>query len=376
MVPAGSPVVTPPVLGPIGTCDATVSLDGEEQRFLTLVNQYRRTNSVRAIDASPALTRAARRHVHDMATHNFLAHTGSDGSDPSRRASDAGYTGGVGENVLRGSASAVEAIAGWQSSHTGHNENMVNPNWVAVGIAREQNPTTHEWFWATSYGDLLDCPLTVADTLVQDQMVASDLPDAAPDMRDSQVLVARAPVLDLSPPTGGPRGRALPLEMLAADQALSQPPVPALAVTPARTTVGDTVTFVNRSRDANGQPTSATIDFGDGSAIGTLAPNGALQHSYPTAGTASVTLATTTAGGTLAVTRPLVVDALPADFTIVTGPTSQVLAPGSTATFVVTLNSVGGFNQPVTLTVTGLPLGVSAVFSAPQVTPLALRCSR
>jgi uncharacterized protein YkwD len=55
-----------------------VSLDSEEQAFLGLINIYRAQNGVAPLAASPALTRAARRHAADMATNNFIDHVGSD----------------------------------------------------------------------------------------------------------------------------------------------------------------------------------------------------------------------------------------------------------------------------------------------------------
>ena len=79
---------------------------------LDRLNQYRRQNGARVVDASPTLIKTARRHAHDMATHNFMLHTGSDGSDPTKRAKDAGYPLGVSENILRGTPRAVEAMAG------------------------------------------------------------------------------------------------------------------------------------------------------------------------------------------------------------------------------------------------------------------------
>ena len=47
----------------------------------------------------PALIAAARRHTADMVAHNFQDHTGTDGSDATSRARDAGYLGSSGDNV-------------------------------------------------------------------------------------------------------------------------------------------------------------------------------------------------------------------------------------------------------------------------------------
>jgi len=379
IVPDGQTVPQAPVLGPIGTCDPTVELDGEEQRFLSLLNQYRRQNGVQPVDASPKLTKAADVHARDMAINNFMAHTGSDGSSPFDRAIRQGYDGVVGENVLRGTGRGTEAITGWKSSTTGHNENLVRPNWKAIGISREQNPNTGEWFWATSFGDVLDCPLTVADTQLGKagrlrplglDKLASPLGIDAAAAGPLALDAAAAGPLALDAAAAGPLGAdaGAPLAVASAQQTSSDPPVPALAVIPARAQAFEATTFVNRSRNASGQPIGATIDFGNGQ-TGTLAPDGALQHTYTAGGTVSVTLTTTAQTDNRSVTRQVVVEALPPDFTIVTSPTSQVLAPGNTSGFVVTLGSVRGFNQPVTLSVSGLPAGVTGSFSPTIVTP-------
>jgi len=59
-----------------------------------------------------------------------------------------------------------------------------------------------------------------------------------------------------------------------------------------------------------------------------------------------------------------------ADFTVTASPDSQIVSPGNTATYTVTVDSAGGtFTQDVALTATGLPPGATVTFSPAQVTP-------
>ena len=58
------------------------------------------------------------------------------------------------------------------------------------------------------------------------------------------------------------------------------------------------------------------------------------------------------------------------DFTIsVTPPNTATVAAGSPATYTISVAAVNGFNSPVTLTCSGLPLGTSCAFNPPTVTP-------
>jgi hypothetical protein len=57
------------------------------------------------------------------------------------------------------------------------------------------------------------------------------------------------------------------------------------------------------------------------------------------------------------------------DFIVSATPTLQTVAQGGVATFSVSVTSVGSFSAPVTLHVSGLPVGVSGAFSPGAVTP-------
>jgi len=57
------------------------------------------------------------------------------------------------------------------------------------------------------------------------------------------------------------------------------------------------------------------------------------------------------------------------DFSITASPTSLTIQQGSSGTSVITITSIGGFDQPVQLTVSGEPSGVTASLNPEQITP-------
>jgi uncharacterized protein YkwD len=82
-----------------------------EARVLVLVNQEREQAGLPPYTVSPQLSEAARRHSLDMATHNFVGSTGSDGSSYVTRIQDTGYQGSSwGESIFYGVATAEGAL--------------------------------------------------------------------------------------------------------------------------------------------------------------------------------------------------------------------------------------------------------------------------
>ena len=258
------------------TCDPGVVLDAEEQAFLDHLNAYRLANGLRELVASGTLTRAAETHAADMAEHDFLGHDGSDGSGPAERAYAAGYPEehGVGENVAEGE-SGLDVDFSWRASISGHNENMLTPEWRVIGIARQEGS---KWRWATSFGDFDDCSVPEGDGT-----------EAAP------AALRR---------TAGFGGEAeTTFASLAADaEAAESPflPTTAFTLSHARPRVGGNVTFTNRSDVA------AVLEL-PGIEV-PLAPGESATHAFTAPGTQVVRLRT--ADGTAAVARTL--DVLPA----------------------------------------------------------------
>lgn len=101
---------------------------------------------------SPALDDAARAHAEDMARNSFLAHTGSDGSNPGERVTRAGYDWHVvAENVASGQTSADEVAATWLES-AGHCENLRDAKYSETGLAFALNPGDgRDIYWVQVY---------------------------------------------------------------------------------------------------------------------------------------------------------------------------------------------------------------------------------
>lgn len=99
------------------------------------------------------LTAAARTQARDMAKHNTLDHTGSDGSSPDQRVSHAGYKWrAAGENIASGPTTPEEVMEGWLAS-PGHCENIMSPRFKEMGIAWVVDPKSESGvYWAQVFG--------------------------------------------------------------------------------------------------------------------------------------------------------------------------------------------------------------------------------
>jgi uncharacterized protein YkwD len=140
-----------------GAAAAPACGDAEEVAFLGLVNQYRAENGLEPLAMSPTLTAAARDHSLDMGTQNYFDHTGLNGSTFSQRIAAAGYPGGTtAENIFAGDPTAQGAFESWRNS-PGHNANMLNPAYKAIGIGRATaQGSDFGWYWTTTFGDVVD----------------------------------------------------------------------------------------------------------------------------------------------------------------------------------------------------------------------------
>ena len=101
---------------------------------------------------SPELDAAARAHAEDMAKNSFLAHTGSDGSNPGERVSRSGYHWEVvAENVASGQTSPDDIAATWLES-AGHCANLRDAKYSETGVAYALNPGDgRDIYWVQVY---------------------------------------------------------------------------------------------------------------------------------------------------------------------------------------------------------------------------------
>ncbi|MEV6841409.1 CAP domain-containing protein, partial [Streptomyces sp. NPDC051133] len=103
-------------------------------RVAELVNAERSKNGCSPLTLNDTLTKAAQAHSEDMAAHQNMSHTGSDGSSPGDRITRAGYDwSAYGENVAFGYTTAEQVMASWMAS-PGHRANILNCTFKEIGV--------------------------------------------------------------------------------------------------------------------------------------------------------------------------------------------------------------------------------------------------
>ena len=102
------------------------------------INVYRADNDLPALTVNPELTAAAQAHSDDMACNNLFVHDGSNGSTPESRASAAGYSGNVTENVYGRNPvpTGQEAVTWWATdqSDPSHSRNLITTQYTEIGV--------------------------------------------------------------------------------------------------------------------------------------------------------------------------------------------------------------------------------------------------
>jgi uncharacterized protein YkwD len=138
--------------------DQASCLDGFEQQFLQLINDYRQTNGVGPLENSAALNSASHLHSQDMGERGFFAHVSPDGATPWDRMDAEGYDYNTlrAENIAAGQSSAERVFEAWRNSE-GHNRNMLDPDLDTIGIGRVEVPgSEYGVYWTTKFGGHVD----------------------------------------------------------------------------------------------------------------------------------------------------------------------------------------------------------------------------
>jgi uncharacterized protein YkwD len=124
-----------------------------ERQTVAEINRRRQANGCRAATLNRELSVAAKRHSKDMASKNFLSHTGSDGSSPFQRIQQAGYRySKAGEIIAAGYTTPESVVQGWMNS-PGHKAIMLDCDYQDIGIGLEFNRNTSwRYFWTVTFG--------------------------------------------------------------------------------------------------------------------------------------------------------------------------------------------------------------------------------
>ncbi|MCX4796388.1 CAP domain-containing protein [Streptomyces sp. NBC_01242] len=138
----------PKSVAPVSVSKPAAPASRAAARVLTLVNRVRAEAGCSPLAKSAKLTKAARAHSADMASHRNMSHTSSDGSAASDRITGSGYDWrAYGENVARGYTTPEDVVAGWMNS-PGHRRNILDCSFkeIGVGVAQPGN------YWTQDFG--------------------------------------------------------------------------------------------------------------------------------------------------------------------------------------------------------------------------------
>ncbi|PHI18392.1 SCP-like extracellular protein [Lewinellaceae bacterium SD302] len=125
--------------------EPTGAISAEYQLLLDLTNDLRAAGCdcggqymppVTAVSWSTTIATAALAHSRDMDQNNHFDHTGTDGSSPGDRLTEAGYNWRTyGENIALRYTTASAVFNGWKNS-PGHCRNMMNAGFKEMGAAQ------------------------------------------------------------------------------------------------------------------------------------------------------------------------------------------------------------------------------------------------
>lgn len=121
------------------------------QQMLVLVNEERADRGIGPLCFNEKLNKAAQGHSVDMVDNNFFSHIGSDNSTPGIRANRVKYNWrGYGENIAYNSkktiATSVEATHMIWMNSPGHRSNILNKDFIHMGLGYKINSRGHHHF--------------------------------------------------------------------------------------------------------------------------------------------------------------------------------------------------------------------------------------
>ncbi|MCA1646725.1 MAG: CAP domain-containing protein [Chloroflexi bacterium] len=125
--------------------------------LVTIINRARVRAGVLPLARAPELDAAAQAHSADMVLHNYLDHTGSDGSEPQQRAEQAGYTvpprsGWIVVEVISAiSGEPQGAVSWWLGEARQHRPVLLNPRWREIGVGYAQGGE-YGHYWTADFG--------------------------------------------------------------------------------------------------------------------------------------------------------------------------------------------------------------------------------
>ncbi len=124
-----------------------------EQSIADLINQKRAEQGLYPYLLVPELTQSARRHSNDMADNGFTGHTGSDGSTPGGRMTEAGYDWVyAGEIIAWGFGGDPASVVAWWMNSTTHRSLILSSNYLDFGVGYAREPASqYGHYWTVNF---------------------------------------------------------------------------------------------------------------------------------------------------------------------------------------------------------------------------------
>jgi len=111
------------------------------------INRARIDAGFQPLARAPELDTAAQAHSTDMVAHNYLDHTGWDGSEPQQRAEQAGYkvppqSGWIVVEVISAISGEPQGpVSWWLDEGVQHRPVLLNPRWRELGVSAVHSPS-------------------------------------------------------------------------------------------------------------------------------------------------------------------------------------------------------------------------------------------
>lgn len=120
----------------------------DQQRALSMINQYRALSGIAPLQLDPRLSEIAQDYARKMATTDRMGHDVDGRSLLGTRLKAYRYPfANAGENVAAGYRTLAEAFSGWRQSPP-HDRGMKDPDMSLMGIATAYNPDSkYKVFW-------------------------------------------------------------------------------------------------------------------------------------------------------------------------------------------------------------------------------------
>lgn len=124
--------------------------EDENQRIaleiIDITNQYRRSQGLPALKVDENCMAAARDHTEDMARHDYLSHTGRNGSTPMHRYQR--YSRGtrlISENIAYNMTGTADSFMTQWWNSPGHKKNILRAESTHIGVAVVKGQCSNSW---------------------------------------------------------------------------------------------------------------------------------------------------------------------------------------------------------------------------------------